>query len=86
VSVAAARELNCNEIVEMVTDYLDGALDAPTTSALEEHLLACPGCEVYVEQIRQTIAELGRVSSPDLSADTRAALLEAFRTFRRPDR
>jgi anti-sigma factor RsiW len=86
VSVAAARELNCNVIVELVTDNRDGALDAPTTSALEEHLRACPGCEVYVEQIRQTIAELGRVSSPDLSADTRAALLAAFRTFRRPDR
>ncbi len=75
---------SCREIVELVSEYLEGDLDAEAASALEAHLDGCPGCDLYVHQIRETISTLGDVSSADLSADTRAGLLEAFRTFRRP--
>ena len=75
--------LSCREIVELVTDYLEGELDPDTTTALEEHLDLCPGCARYVEQIRETVATLRDVSSDNLSVETQAGLLEAFREFRR---
>ena len=76
--------LSCREIVELVTDYLEGDLDADTTTALEEHIDRCPGCVRYVKQIRETVATIGDVSSDNLSAEAQAGLLEAFREFRRP--
>jgi len=76
--------LSCREIVELVTDYLEGDLDADSTTALEAHLDLCPGCERYVEQIRETVITVGEVRSDDLSAEAQAGLLAAFREFRRP--
>ena len=82
--MTAVHVLSCREIVEMVTDYLEGDLDADTTTALEAHLDLCPGCVRYVEQIRETVATLGDISSHNLSTEAQAGLLEAFRAFRRP--
>lgn len=79
-----ARGLDCNEIVELVTDYLEGAMDARTAAVFEEHLLICGGCRRYVEQIRRTIDTSGRVVDPPLSESAQAALLDAFRGFHRP--
>jgi anti-sigma factor RsiW len=80
-------DIACREIVEMVTDYLDGALDAAATAAFEWHLADCPHCTVYLEQIRATVAAAGRVEVETLSAGTKAALLAAFRDLpRRADR
>lgn len=76
--------LTCREIVELVTDYLDGDLDADTTAALEAHLAVCPGCARYLDQIRETIATLGEISSDTLSAEVQSGLLQAFDAFRRP--
>lgn len=82
--MTATRVLSCREIVELVTDYLEGDLDAESTTALETHLDLCPGCARYVEQIRETVTTLGEVSSDNLSAEAQADLLAAFREFRRP--
>ena len=76
--------LSCREIVELVTDYLEGDLDADTKAALETHLGLCPGCARYVQQIRETVATLGDVSSDNPSTEAQEGLLEAFRDFRRP--
>jgi anti-sigma factor RsiW len=73
-------DLNCNELVELVTDYLDGALDEETAHRVADHLAGCDGCTTYVEQIRQTVTALG--SSPpevELTDEARDALLAAFR-------
>ena len=75
------RELDCDEVVELVTDYLDGALEGDLTTAFQEHLAACEGCDVYLAQIRETIAALGAVAADDLPEQTRAGLLKAFRTL-----
>ncbi|WP_329004776.1 zf-HC2 domain-containing protein [Kribbella sp. NBC_00709] len=75
--------MTCAELVELVTAYLDGALDPETEQRFAEHLTVCDGCEIYVEQMRRTIAEVGQVEPQSLSAATRDGLLEAFRTFRR---
>ena len=78
--------LTCQELVELVTDYLDGALDPRTADAFEAHLRVCPGCERYVDQFRVTISAVGHLRSEDLSAETQAAVIEAFRRFRPPRR
>ena len=80
----AARGLDCNEIVELVTDYLEGAMDPRTAVAFEEHLVICEGCRRYVEQIRRTIDTAGTVRDSALSEQAVAALLDSFRTFHRP--
>jgi anti-sigma factor RsiW len=73
-------DLNCDELVELVTGYLDGALDAEMEDRVADHLAGCDGCTTYVEQIKETIATLGS-SPPDvgLADEARNALLAAFR-------
>ena len=47
-------DLTCQELVELVTDYLDGALDEETADRFEQHLSVCPGCETYLGQMKET--------------------------------
>ena len=75
-------DLNCDEIVELVTAYLEHALDEPTRRRFEQHLATCTGCDRYLEQIRRTIGELGRLPAQRLSDQARADLLTAFRGWR----
>jgi anti-sigma factor RsiW len=75
--------MTCFELVELVTAFLDGALDPETERRFVEHLAICDGCETYVEQMRRTIAEVGKVRPESLSDETRDRLLDAFRTFPR---
>jgi anti-sigma factor RsiW len=76
-------DISCMELVELVTAYLDGALDAESARAFEEHLEACPGCLTYVEQFRETIARLGEVPLDTLSEESQRSLLAAFRELPR---
>jgi anti-sigma factor RsiW len=76
-------DLTCQEVVEVVTDYLEGALTAEQVAAFEAHLTLCDGCKYYVEQMRITIDTVGRIEESDLPAELRANLLEAFRHLRR---
>ena len=78
----ATRPLNCNELVELVTDYLEGALPDAERARFEAHLGACDGCVAYVEQIRVTIALTGRLREQDVPPAALAPLLDAFRTWR----
>jgi len=78
---AVTDGLSCAELVEVVTDYLEDALDAPTRRRFEEHLAVCPGCEDYLDQIRATIAAAGRVTPEDLDPVARDRLLDAFRDW-----
>lgn len=75
--------MTCEEFVELVTDFLEGALDEPTEHAFVEHLAECPGCERYLDQFRATISELGELPAASLSDDTRDRLLDAFRDWPR---
>jgi len=75
--------MTCAELVELVTAYLDGALAPETEQRFVEHLAFCDGCEIYVEQIRRTAAEVGRVEPENLPEETRDRLLDAFRSFPR---
>ena len=78
-----AEALICQELVELVTDYLEGALDEGDRAAFERHLAACDGCTEYVEQLRTTIRLVGALTPDDLSRDAEATLLQAFREWKR---
>ena len=75
------RELTCREIVELVTAYLEDALDAADRERFEEHLVFCDGCNNYLEQMQQTVRLAGRVTE-EFPAELEARLLEAFRGWR----
>ncbi len=77
-----SRELACNELVELVTGYLENALPAAERFRFEEHLADCPGCTAYLEQMRETIRQAGRIVPADLSPEAEEALLAAFRDWR----
>jgi anti-sigma factor RsiW len=76
-------DLTCQDFVELVTDYLEGALDEDTARRFEEHLALCQGCESYLSQMKETASRLGDIPVESLSAETQATLLSAFRDFRR---
>ncbi|GAB7004688.1 zf-HC2 domain-containing protein [Nocardioides sp. AN3] len=75
--------MSCQEFVELVTDYLEGALEIETRVRFERHLDLCHGCEAYLRQMKETAARLGSIPVDSLSEDAQAVLLEAFRGFRR---
>jgi anti-sigma factor RsiW len=79
-------ELSCRELVELVTDYLEDALSPAERVRFEEHLIACPGCQTYLEQMRQTIDVLGRVTEESLEPAAGDQLLDLFRNWKRGDR
>jgi anti-sigma factor RsiW len=76
-----AGPMNCNELVELVTAYLDGSLDADTRARFDLHLLECDGCENYLEQFRATVATLGKIPVDRLDDAFRDRLLAAFRDW-----
>jgi anti-sigma factor RsiW len=75
------EQLSCQELVELVTDYLEGALPLEEHERVERHLGICRGCHTYVEQFRQTIELTGRLTVEDVSPEAELALLEAFRAW-----
>lgn len=72
-------ELDCDEFVEEVTAFMDGALDAEEEARFVEHLAICSGCERYLDQIRLTVRQLGELPPEGLDSDARRAILAAFR-------
>lgn len=77
------RSITCQEIVEVVTDYLEGLVDEATRVEIETHLALCAGCEEYIGQMRTTRSALGHIPVDSLSDTAKAALLASFRDYRR---
>lgn len=73
-------DLPCRDLVEMVTDYLEGVLDSASTARVRAHLAGCPACADYVEQMRTTAGLAGRLRDDELPPQLRDGLLAAFRT------
>jgi anti-sigma factor RsiW len=71
--------LPCQELVELVTDYLEGALSPADRERFDRHIAGCDGCTTYLEQMRTTIRLAGRLRPEDISPDAGAALLRSFR-------
>ena len=82
------EELSCQELVELVTDYLEDALEPSERERFDAHLAECPGCDLYVEQMRTTITLVGASAELESRPEV-SGLLEAFRGWkvrRGPDR
>lgn len=77
----APRPLSCQEFVELVTDYFEGALPAADVRRFEEHIDACLWCARYLEQMRATIRTVGRIDGDSLAPEVRATLLHEFRDW-----
>jgi anti-sigma factor RsiW len=75
--------LNCNQLVELVTDYFDDALTDEQRRAFQDHLAACEGCANHVAQMRTTISLTGSLRVDDIEPAALDSLLAAFRNFRR---
>jgi predicted anti-sigma-YlaC factor YlaD len=77
------RELACQDVVELVTAYLEHALVPADRERFEEHLVFCDGCTMYLEQMRETIAMTGRLELQALPPELEQRLLDAFQEWRR---
>ncbi len=75
--------LSCQEVVELVTDYLEQALLPEKRIQFEEHIADCPGCLTYIEQIQQTIVMLRNLAKQPMFPETKQELLEIFRNWKR---
>ena len=75
--------LACQEIVELVTDYLEDSMEPALRLRFEEHLAMCPGCRDYLRQMRETIRLSGRLSAETLSPQLQEELVRAFRNWSR---
>jgi len=76
------EHITCQEVVEVVTDFLERALPADEAALFEQHLNFCEGCVWYVDQIRKTSSVVGRLREEDVPADVREQLLTAFRDWK----
>lgn len=79
-STAPGLVVDCVVVVELVTDYLEGALEPKVHERVAAHLALCDGCEAYLEQMRRTISMLGHVPLDSLCDEARATLLATFRS------
>jgi anti-sigma factor RsiW len=79
----STEHVSCQEVVELVSDYLEEALPADEAALFEQHLNFCEGCAWYVGELRTTVETLGRIREEDLPEQTRERLLTAFRDWRR---
>jgi hypothetical protein len=78
-----AEHVSCQEVVELVSNYLEQALPPDEAALVEQHLNFCDGCVWYVDQIRTTIASTGRIEEEDIPPETRDTLMAAFRDWKR---
>jgi anti-sigma factor RsiW len=74
--------LTCQELTELITEYLEGALSAADRARFDQHLSDCRHCRAYLEQMRMTIATLGRLTPESIAPPVQDELLRRFRTWR----
>ncbi len=78
-------ELSCQQVVELVTEYLEGSLSRSDRRRFEKHLRGCPNCSAYFQQMRATIRATGSLTADDLSPAAQEELTDLFRHWRRED-
>jgi anti-sigma factor RsiW len=75
-------EMACQELVELVTNYLEGALSEEDRTRFEAHIAGCDACTNYLEQMRQTIRALGHLPPESISPDAQRELLAVFNAWK----
>jgi len=74
--------ITCRQLVELVTDYVEGTLTPEARVRVEAHLATCDGCGAYVEQMRMTLRVVGHLAPEDLDPRVERSLLDAFRDWK----
>jgi anti-sigma factor RsiW len=74
--------MTCRQVVELMTDYLEGALSAVDRARFEQHIAGCDGCTAYLAQLRMARRIMGKLADEPVPAAVERDLLEAFRTWR----
>ena len=74
--------MTCRQVVELMTDYLDGALSAGDRARFEEHIAGCDGCTAYLAQLRMTRDVVGRLAQEPIPKTVEDELVKAFRTWK----
>jgi anti-sigma factor RsiW len=77
------EQMTCKELVELVTEYLEGTLPDEIRLRMERHLSGCEGCTNYMQQMRQTIRLTGHLREEDLTAQQRDDLIHLFRDWKK---
>jgi anti-sigma factor RsiW len=80
--MADGTAASCQEVVEIITDYLEGRLSPESVAIFEAHLAICDGCQWYLDQIRITIDAVGRIEDEAVPTGLRDTVLAAFRDRR----
>jgi predicted anti-sigma-YlaC factor YlaD len=80
--VAMTQELTCRELVELVTDYLEGVMPPEERVRFEQHLVICDGCRSHMDQMRRTVQLLGRLTEERIAPEAQRDLLAAFRNWK----
>ena len=75
--------MSCQELVELVTEYFEGTLPPAERERFEAHLATCSGCTNYLQQMRQTIQVLGKLTEETIAPQTRDELLQVFKNWKR---
>jgi anti-sigma factor RsiW len=75
--------VTCQEVVELVTGYVERTLPAEQASLFEQHVNFCDGCHWYLQQMRTTIATVGSITEEDVPPEAKDRLLAAFREWKR---
>lgn len=78
-------EIPCQQVVELISDYLEGALPARERRRLEAHLAGCPHCTAYLAQMRETLRLTGRLVPEDLSPEMQREFSDVYRRWRSED-
>ena len=81
--MAKAEEMSCRELVEIITEYLEGTLPPAERARFEAHLAVCPGCQTYLDQMRQTVRALGRLTEQSIPPQAHQELLQVFRHWKK---
>jgi anti-sigma factor RsiW len=79
--VSETNDVRCADVVELITDYLEGALPSEQRARVEAHLAGCDGCSTVLDQFRQTIRLTGKLREDQLTEPQRSTLLHAFRNW-----
>jgi len=74
--------MNCRQVVELMTDYLDGTLSASDRERFEEHISGCDGCRAYLAELRITREVVGRLAAESIPKSVEDELLKAFRDWK----
>jgi anti-sigma factor RsiW len=75
--------MDCNELVEVITDYLEDTMSPEDRARFDEHLVCCEGCTTYLAQMRATLTAMGRIPPETVSGQARKRLLQSFRDWKK---